>query len=264
MKNKKILIYALIAVVVIAVLAIAFFAGGDMPEDTQSTPPAMSSTPVPTETPKETTTPTAETPEATLEPTPEPTAEITPEPTPEQTGDVDWSESQGMEIDPETGKDEYGTDPVPEGKPAPVDQDKDADSEAVYTCTIYITCSTLLNNMDLLDSEKHELVPEDGVILPVTEVEFTEGEDVFELLHRVCKENKIHLEFSEDPVYNTAYVEGLNNIYEFDAGELSGWHYSANGWFPNYGSSRYALKDGDVIEWHYSCEMGYDIEGYDQ
>lgn len=246
MKNKKILIYALIAVVVIAVLAAAFLAGGDAPDITQTTPPAQSTPVPPSEAPEEST----------------PPVENTPVPTPEQTGDVDWSESQGMEIDPETGKDEYGTDPVPEGMPAPVEPEDAVTGDTEYTCTISISCATLLDNLDVLDPEKHELVPADGVILPATVVTFTEGEDVFTLLHRVCMENKIHLEFSEDPIYNSAYVEGLNNLYEFDGGELSGWHYSANGWFPNYGSSRYALKDGDVIEWHYSCEMGYDIEGY--
>ena len=79
---------------------------------------------------------------------------------------------------------------------------------------------------------------------------FEEGDDVFTLLQRVCRENKIHLEFSEDPIYSSAYVEGLHNLYEFDGGELSGWYYSANGWFPNYGSSRYVLEDGDVIEYY--------------
>ena len=240
MKNKKILIYALIAVVVIAVLAVAFFAGGDMPEENQPTPPVQS----------------------TVTPTPEPDEVIQNEGSAEQ-GDIDWSESQGMEIDPETGKDEYGTDPVPEGMPAPVNPDEVVESDVQYSCTISISCATLLDNMDLLDSDKHELVPADGVILPTITASFTEGEDVFSLLHRVCMENKIHLEFSEDPIYSSAYVEGMHNLYEFDAGELSGWYYSANGWFPNYGSSRYALKDGDVIEWHYSCEMGHDIDGYE-
>jgi len=139
---------------------------------------------------------------------------------------------------------------------------EDSVVEDELSCTIYISCAVLLDNMDMLDKDKHDMVPADGIILHVTTVTFEEGEDVFTLLQRVCRENKIHLEFSEDPIYASAYVEGLNNIYEFDGGELSGWYYSANGWFPNYGSSRYALKDGDVIEWHYSCDMGHDLEGY--
>ena len=60
---------------------------------------------------------------------------------------------------------------------------------------------------------------------------------------------------------NSAYVEGINNLYEFDVGSLSGWMYSVNGWFPNYGCSRYALQNGDVVNWVYTCDLGYDVGG---
>lgn len=43
-------------------------------------------------------------------------------------------------------------------------------------------------------------------------------------------------------MYNSAYIEGINNLYEFDCGSLSGWMYKVNEWFPNYGCSRYVLK----------------------
>ena len=45
-------------------------------------------------------------------------------------------------------------------------------------------------------------------------------------------------------------------------GELSGWMYRVDGWFPNYGCSRYQLQDGDVVEWLYTCDLGADIGGY--
>ena len=35
--------------------------------------------------------------------------------------------------------------------------------------------------------------------------------------------------------------------------------YKVNGWFPNYGCSSYYLKDGDVIEWVYTCDLGKDV-----
>ena len=35
--------------------------------------------------------------------------------------------------------------------------------------------------------------------------------------------------------------------------------YSVNGWFPNYGCSLYQLKDGDVVEWRYTCDLGEDL-----
>jgi len=152
--------------------------------------------------------------------------------------------------------------PTPGATENPADTAPEGGESDELTCTIYISCAVLLDNMDMLDKDKHEMVPADGVILPVTTVTFEEGDDVFTILQRVCRENKIHLEFSEDPIYSSAYVEGLHNLYEFDGGELSGWYYSANGWFPNYGSSRYVVENGDVIEWHYSCDMGHDLEGY--
>ena len=38
--------------------------------------------------------------------------------------------------------------------------------------------------------------------------------------------------------------------------------YEVNDWFPNYGCSRYEVKNGDVIEWQYTCDLGGDIGGY--
>ena len=113
--------------------------------------------------------------------------------------------------------------------------------------------------MDNLKSSKAEFVPSDGWILAPTEVEFTEGESVHDVLQRVCKANKINMESSFTPVYNSAYIEGIHNLYEFDVGKLSGWMYAVNGWYPNYGCSRYQVKDGDVVEWRYTCDLGYDL-----
>lgn len=126
-------------------------------------------------------------------------------------------------------------------------------------CTVSITCETILDNMDKLSDEKKELVPEDGVILAETEAAFYEGESVFDLLLRVCKEKNIHMEFENTPVYNSAYIEGINNLYEFDCGSLSGWMYSVNGDFPNYGCSNYSLKEGDAVKWVYTCDLGADV-----
>ena len=137
--------------------------------------------------------------------------------------------------------------------------DMRTDDAAAYTCTISISCETILDNMDTCAESKKQFVPEDGVILPTTEVTFSEGESVFDVLQRACKDNKIHMESSFTPVYNSAYIEGIHNLYEFDVGKLSGWMYSVNGWFPNYGCSLYQLKDGDVVEWRYTCDLGEDL-----
>ena len=177
-------------------------------------------------------------------------------------GDKEYSEANGMVIDPETGKDKYLTDPVPEGKPLPVEPQDVEFSDVTHTCTLSVRCDTILDNMDWLDPEKTELVPEDGVIFPATAVTFYEGESVFNVLQREMRKAGVHMEFSDTPMYNSAYIEGINNLYEFDCGELSGWMYKVNDWFPNYGCSRYQLREGDVIEWVYTCNLGVDVGGF--
>ena len=161
---------------------------------------------------------------------------------------------------PSQGKDQYLTDPIPEGKPKPVEpENQEVNKGKTYTCTFFIECSTILNNLDMLDPEKLEMVPSNGVILAKTTVTFYEGESVFDVLQRVCKEYGIHLESSWTPIYNSAYIEGIHNLYEFDCGALSGWMYQVNGWYPNYGCSRYQLKDGDTVQWRYTCDLGEDV-----
>lgn len=129
------------------------------------------------------------------------------------------------------------------------------------TCSLSIRCDTILNNLELLTPEKQDIIPTDGIIFAERTVPLYEGDSVFDLLLREMKKNKIHMEFVNTPVYNSAYIEGISNIYEFGCGELSGWMYKVNGIFPKYGCSGYLLKDGDRVEWVYSCDLGRDIGG---
>ena len=131
--------------------------------------------------------------------------------------------------------------------------------QAENTCTISISCATILDNMELCLPEKQELVPSDGWLLEPVKVGFSDGESVFDVLLRVCREQKLHMEYSDTPIYNSAYIEGIGNLYEFDVGALSGWMYKVNEWFPNYGCSNYELCDGDVICWVYTCDLGKDV-----
>ena len=143
----------------------------------------------------------------------------------------------------------------------------DADGNIVVStpansCTIEIRCDTILDNMDNLKAGKEGYVPSNGKILSTVKVSFEEGETVFDVLKRVCSKADIQLEYSWTPMYNSYYIEGINNLYEFDCGSESGWMYKVNGWFPNYGCSSYTLKDGDVIVWTYTCNgLGADVGG---
>lgn len=164
------------------------------------------------------------------------------------------------------GKDKYLTDPTPAGKPKPVEWNEKGNevdkSKVGGYCTLSITCKTLLkpeNKKVAISNGKGDMIPSDGVIYKTKKVKFYKNESVFDVLLRETKANKIHMEYVMTPAYNSNYIEGINNLYEFDGGELSGWMYSVNGWFPNYGCSRYKLKDGDSIKWVYTCDLGRDV-----
>lgn len=132
-------------------------------------------------------------------------------------------------------------------------------SLAEHTCTFSIECSTILNNWDNFKASKKDFVPSDGWVIAPVEVEYTPGETVYDILYRICKDKQIQMDASYTPAYGTYYVKGINQLYEFDGGELSGWMFSVNGWFPNYGCSKYEVSDGDVIEWRYTCDLGRDV-----
>lgn len=127
------------------------------------------------------------------------------------------------------------------------------------TCTVSISCASVLSHSDQLDPAKKDLIPSGGTILSAETVGFSEGESAFDVLKRETKKHKIHMEFSLTPVTKSAYIEGIGNLYEFDAGELSGWMYRVNGEFPSHGASNYILKNGDRVEWLYTCDLGRDI-----
>lgn len=181
----------------------------------------------------------SETPEVTPAPMPAPSASMEPASTPAPTPTPA----------PEVSR---------ESTPAP---EPTAPETVQTTCTISISCATILDHPEECDPDKWELVPADGWILPAVTVEFTAGESVFDILQRVCREEKIHMEYTDTPVYDSAYIEGISNLYEMDVGQLSGWMYSVNGVFPNYGCSQYRLEDGDVICWVYTCDLGRDVGG---
>ena len=139
----------------------------------------------------------------------------------------------------------------------------DTNGDGKLTCTLEVRCDTLLSHLDELKADKAALVPGGGLLLEETEVEFDPGESVFDVFRKVLKEEKIHFEYTDAAVYNSVYIEGIGNLYEFDCGEQSGWMFSVNGTYPGLGCSAYTLADGDVIVFSYTCDLGADL-GVDQ
>ncbi|GED12402.1 DUF4430 domain-containing protein [Aneurinibacillus migulanus] len=98
---------------------------------------------------------------------------------------------------------------------------------------------------------------ERGTVLPPTVVEIKDGETVLDALKRITREKKIQMEYRG--VKATAYIEGIDNLYEFDRGAKSGWMYRVNGIFPNKSAGIFPVKDGDKVEWLYTVDLGKDV-----
>lgn len=135
----------------------------------------------------------------------------------------------------------------------------DSNGDGKLSCTLEIRCDTLLPNLDKLSEGKAALVPESGALLEKIEVEFSAGQSVFDVFRSVLREEKIHFEYVDSRVYNSVYIEGIGNLYEFDCGPQSGWVYSVNGVQPGLGCSAYFLSDGDEICFSYTCDLGADL-----
>ena len=169
------------------------------------------------------------------------------------------TEKQEQTVPQQANKQQAVTGQANEQQKQPIEQ-----PQKKRSVTITIRVDTLLKNWDLLDpslqSEKY--VPQNGVILKTTTYELLSEEDtVWDVLQRATKEHKIQIEYqgANENIYNSVYIEGINHLYEFSAGPLSGWMYKVNGVYPNYGCSQYTLQDGDVIEWHYTVDLGRDL-----
>lgn len=131
------------------------------------------------------------------------------------------------------------------------------------TVTLSIECKTVLENLSVLDPalKAGDFVPEDGVILPCTRYVLRPGDTVYDILSRAVRYNKIQMEYqgADKNSFSSVYIKGINYLYEFSCGPLSGWMYTVNGIFPQYGCSKYELSDGDRIEWLYTCDLGRDV-----
>lgn len=126
------------------------------------------------------------------------------------------------------------------------------------TVTMHIRCDTAVNNGMHKDPKWAGIVPANGIILSTTTFEIEEGDTVFDVLCQARDKYKIHMQYTGKG--SSIYVQGINNLYEFDGGRRSGRMYSVDGWYPNYGCGIYYLKGGESIEWNYTCDLGLDLD----
>ena len=122
--------------------------------------------------------------------------------------------------------------------------------------TLEIRCDTIVGKSD------SEYIPENGTILETTDFEIEDGDTVFDILTEAAQTYGIQMENkgSTGSAHGMVYIAGINYIYEFDFGDLSGWVYHVNGITPSRNCGEYVLSDGDEIQWLYTCELGRDLD----
>ena len=130
---------------------------------------------------------------------------------------------------------------------------------ATYPSIGYVTMSVrvdaFVENMPLLDSDMHELVPVDGIIFPESLVTLYEGDSVFDVLQRELRAVGVNMSFSTLPGFDLVLVDAISNFFPLDAAPMSGWQYRVNRENPLVGASQYILSDGDVIEWRFTLDF---------
>ena len=107
-----------------------------------------------------------------------------------------------------------------------------------------------------------------GTILPQTKVPFKAGENIAQVTIRLLENKGIGYSYTGS-VTGNFYLASIKNFEvnntpydamgEFDAGTGSGWMITLNGWFIDKSTAAFAVSDGDVIQWKYTCQVGKDI-----
>ena len=136
-----------------------------------------------------------------------------------------------------------------------------ADSQTV---TLEIRADTATQNRERFKQSLQQYIPQDGVILPQQAYVLRPNDSVFDIVNRAVRHHRIQMEYqgADANAFHSVYIQGINYLYEFSGGPLSGWMYAVNDNFPNVGISQYQLQDGDHIVLHYTCDLGRDL-GHD-
>ncbi len=105
-----------------------------------------------------------------------------------------------------------------------------------------------------LPPELEAYVPEDGYIIGPVKLSLGEGETAWELLVKAAKYYKIPVDAQGSGA--SVYVRGINQLYEFSVGEMSGWVYYVNGKSPSVGCGACGLSDGDAVRFVFTDGEG--------
>lgn len=162
-----------------------------------------------------------------------------------QTGDDDKKTDTAAEAQPPSGSGSEAatSSPLPGAATKP-GKDKESAKEAEAGSGDAVTL-TIVGSPDI------------GTIMETIEVDIGDSKTVLDVLKKAARSQKMQMEYTGSGA--TAYVQGIDNLYEFDKGSGSGWMYSVNGKFPNRSAGVWPLSSGDDIRWLYTEDLGKDL-----
>lgn len=95
-----------------------------------------------------------------------------------------------------------------------------------------------------------------GTVLSKTSVSIDKGDTVLDATQRILKKKGIQISVRGSK--GSAYIEGIDNLYEFDNGPLSGWQVLVNGTLIDRGAGALTVKNDESINWHYTTDYTKD------
>ncbi len=107
-----------------------------------------------------------------------------------------------------------------------------------------------------------------GTIISTKSIPFAEGDTVADVTLRLLDAQGFTYQYTgttKSGFYLASIgdftLKGIDydSFGEFDAGSGSGWMITLNKKFIRYGASEFEVKNGDIIKWQYTCQLGADI-----
>lgn len=127
------------------------------------------------------------------------------------------------------------------------------DKKAIGKISFSIECNTIKD-------EAKDNMYKTGILFKDNDLVIYEDETVYDVMVRLQKDKKITMDAEYSELYNSSYVKGLFGLYEFDYGDLSGWIYHVGDIEPSVGCSEWTVKDGDIVRWLYTKDLGRDLK----
>lgn len=97
-------------------------------------------------------------------------------------------------------------------------------------------------------------------ILPQKEINIKDGDTAWDVTLQALKQAGI--QFSTTGSGSGLYVQGINNLYEFDGGPNSGWHIRVDGQLISSSAGAYTIKENQTIHWNYTYDYTKDSENW--